>query len=440
MNIDVLLGLQWGDEGKGKIIDVLTPHYDIIARFQGGPNAGHTLEFNGEKHVLHMIPSGIFHEGKMNLLGNGMVICPIAFQKEVKELMKYIPMEELKKRIVISSGAILILPTHRLLDQAYEEAKGKSKIGSTLKGIGPAYTDHVSRNAMHVGNILNDNPSNAYVALQRKHYAILNFLKYPLDLVKSTNEGYEFIMATIFMQQFQIVDGPMWLNEQLNAGKKVLAEGAQGSLLDVNFGTYPFVTSSNTTIGGVCTGLGVAANRIGKVYGLFKAYCTRVGAGPFPTELGDQKSDEWCAKKTILDEEKLYPHVDINDPDPFLQGIALRRKGSEFGSTTGRLRRTGWLDLMLLNEMCIINGVTDLVMSKADILSDIDTVKVCINYDKNGTPIYKEFEGWKDDLQCKKCFLPQRFKNYVDFIEKEIGIPITIISTGPDREQIIVRK
>ncbi len=438
MKLDVLLGLQWGDEGKGKIIDVLTPYYDIIARFQGGPNAGHTLEFNGEKHVLHMIPSGIFHPDKINLLGNGMVICPIAFQKEVEGLMKYIPLEELKKRIVISSGAILILPTHRLLDAAYEQAKGKAKIGSTLKGIGPAYTDHVSRNAMHVGDILNDNPSNVYAALQRKHYAILKFLKYPLDLVKSTNEGYKFTVATMFMQQFQIVNGPIWLNNQLKAGKKVLAEGAQGSLLDVNFGTYPFVTSSNTTIGGVCTGLGVAANRIGKVYGLFKAYCTRVGAGPFPTELGEKKSEEWCATKKVEDENEMFPDADINDPDDFIQGIALRRKGFEFGATTGRLRRTGWLDLPLLDEMCIINGVTDLIMSKADILSDFDIIKACIGYEKDNTPIYKEFEGWKDNLQDNS--LPKQLMDYISFIEKETKIPINIISTGPDRDQIIIRK
>ncbi len=437
--IDVLLGLQWGDEGKGKIIDVLTPQYDIIARFQGGPNAGHTLEFNGQKHVLHLIPSGIFHEGKKNLLGNGMVIDPIAFQKEVEALLPYISMEELKKRIVISNGAILILPTHRLLDAAHEAAKGKGKIGSTLKGIGPAYTDHVSRNALHIGDIQTKEFGMKHHLLVSKHHDQISFLKYDFDNKALLKEVNAFFTAIEFMKSFEIVNGPKWLNWAIKTGKKILAEGAQGSLLDVNFGTYPFVTSSNTTIGGVCTRLGIAPQHIGKVYGLFKAYCTQVGAGPFPTELGGQESDEWCASKTIEEEKKFYPDADINDPDPFMQGIALRKKGFEFGATTGRLRRTGWLDLALLNDMCEINGVTDLVMSKADVLSEFDSINVCIGYEQDGTPIYQTFEGWKDDLQCKECFLPQRLNDYMKFIEKETETKISIISTGPDRDQIIIR-
>ncbi len=434
--VDVLLGLQWGDEGKGKIIDVLTPNYDIIARFQGGPNAGHTLEFNGQKHVLHLIPSGIFHEGKKNLLGNGMVIDPIAFQKEVEGLLLYIPMEELKKRIIIADGATLILPTHRLLDAANEQAKGKGKIGSTLKGIGPAYTDHVSRNALHVRDIQAKEFENKHYTLANTHGDIINFLEYDFDDKKALEEIDAFFSAVEFMKSFEIVNGPRWLHQAIITNKKVLAEGAQGSLLDVNFGSYPFVTSSNTTIGGVCTGLGIAPKHIGKVYGLFKAYCTRVGAGPFPTELGGKESDEWCVSKTIEDEKNLYPDADINDPNDFIKGIALRKKGFEFGATTGRLRRTGWLDLSLLNDMCMINGVTDLVMSKADVLSNLETVKVCIGYEKDGSAIYKEFEGWKDDLQCNTCFVPKRLKDYIKFIEAETETKITIISTGPDREQI----
>jgi len=437
--VDVLLGLQWGDEGKGKIIDVLTPKYDIIARFQGGPNAGHTLEFNGQKRVLHLIPSGIFHPGKMNLLGNGMVIDPIAFKQEIEELMKDISWEELKKRIVISSGAILIMPTHRLLDQAYEAAKGNGKIGTTGKGIGPAYTDHISRNALHVGDILEKGFDGKHGGKMFKHSYILKSLKYDIDPESLIEKSLEFLSAIDFMRKLRIVNGSMWLNEQLDAGNNVLAEGAQGTLLDVNFGSYPFVTSSNTTVGGVCTGLGIAPNRIRKVYGLFKAYCTRVGAGPFPTELGGKQSDEWCANKKVEDEENIYPDANINDSDPFIQGIALRRKGCEFGATTGRLRRTGWLDMHLLKYACMINGVTDLIISKADVLSDIQ-VKVSTGYAPNGDPEYITFSAWKN-LQKHTSYenLQTEFMRYIKYIEAETNTPITMISTGPDREQIIMR-
>ncbi len=449
--IDVLVGLQWGDEGKGKIVDMLTPKYDVVARFQGGPNAGHTLEFNNQKHVLHLIPSGIFHPDKVNLLGNGMVIDPIAFQKEVEGLRKYIPMEELKKRIVIASGAKLILPVHRILDGANEEAKGDKKIGTTKKGIGPAYTDHVSRNAVLVQDILKDTRTftNKVNDIQEQHcIALVLQNKKCWDAHALLQELFEFFDAARFMQRFEIVNGPYWLDKQLREGKKVLAEGAQGTLLDINFGSYPFVTSSNTTCGGVCTGLGIAPNRIGKVYGLFKAYCTRVGSGPFPTELGGKQSEEWCATETV--KEDATPCASINDPDPFLQGIALRRKGYEFGATTGRLRRCGWLDLPALKYACMINGVTNLIMSKADILSGFETVKICNNYLIDGgftdempmeiselfSPQYKKFPGW--DMVTPAKTTP--FAEYLKFIENETGLPISIISTGPDRNQIFIRE
>ncbi len=404
--VDVLLGLQWGDEGKGKIIDALTPEYDIIARFQGGPNAGHSIEFDKQKHVLHLIPSGIFHMNKMNILGNGMVICPIAFKKEIEELLAYIPMEDLRKRIVIADGAKLILPIHRLVDGACEKTKGEKKIGTTGKGIGPTYTDHISRTGLLIKDIFDDDFIRRYDELTIRHLRLI-MNEHPEEQPKDlTEDTQQFIEAVEFMKEFQIVDGPYWLDQQLKAGKTVLAEGAQGTLLDINFGTYPFVTSSNTTIGGVCTGLGIAANRIGKVYGLFKAYCTRVGSGPFPTELFD----------------------DI--------GSHIQQKGNEFGATTGRPRRCGWLDLPKLKYACMINGVTDLVMSKSDVLSDLDIVNVCIDYGKDETPIYQGFEGWKDDLQCTSDMLPQRLKDYMSFIEKKTETPITVVSTGPDRKQL----
>lgn len=407
--IDALLGLSWGDEGKGKIIDVLTPKYDIIARFQGGPNAGHTLEFNGQKHVLHLIPSGIFHEGKKNLLGNGMVIDPIALQKEIEGLLPYISMEELQKRIVIADGAILILPTHRLLDQAYEAAKKDGKIGTTGKGIGPAYTDHISRTGLHIRDIQQKNYTDKFITATTKHGEMLEFLKYDFDGFDLMMQNTLFHKAVEFLQRFNIVNGPEWLDEQLNAGKKVLAEGAQGTFLDINFGTYPFVTSSNTTAGGICTGLGIAPNRIGKIYGLFKAYCTRVGEGPFPTELFDET------------------------------GKLIQKKGNEVGATTGRPRRCGWLDIPKLKEACRLNGVTNLVMSKADVLSGLK-VSVCTTYDEKGNAEYINFSEWEDiEGSVSYQHLPTPFKNYVEYIEAVTQTEITIISTGPDRDQIIIR-
>ncbi|MEI6672839.1 MAG: adenylosuccinate synthetase [bacterium] len=456
--VDILLGLQWGDEGKGKIIDVLTPRYDIIARFQGGPNAGHTLEFEGKKHVLHLIPSGIFHPGKTNILGNGMVICPIAFKKEVEGLLPYIPMEEIQKRIVIACGAQIILPTHRLLDAANEIAKGAGKIGSTLQGIGPTYTDKTSRIGICIGDILHENFMKKYIELKRKHIETGYLDKHlGIDRVNKTLENEEnvFIEAIEFLKKFLIINGSFWIDRQLKAGKTILAEGAQGTLLDIDHGNFPFVTSSSTIAGGVCIGLGIAPNRIGKIYGLFKAYCTRVGSGPFPTELGKEQSDTWCAIKKVEDEKEKYPDADINDLDPFIQGIALRRKGYEFGATTGRLRRCGWLDLPALKYACMINGVTDLIISKADILSGFDFIDIGENHfpgdnfgneqvilgkipAKNAT--YATFKGW-GDLQGITNFdnLPINFKKYLTYIEDKTEIPINIISTGPDRTQVIIK-
>lgn len=452
MKVDVLLGLQWGDEGKGKIIDVLTPMYDIIARFQGGPNAGHTLEFNGETHVQHMIPSGIFHAGTKNFLGNGMVIDPIAFNEEFTLLTKVIPEDELKRRIVIAEKAKLIIPTHRILDVAYEKARGTSKIGSTKKGIGPAYTDHTSRNSLFVGDINTAIFTSKYDKLKEKHFQILASLEYTVDKEELAKNEMKFFEGIVTLRGIERVNGPYWINEQLNAGKRILAEGAQGTMLDVDHGNYPFVTSSSTTCGGVCTGLGVAPNKIGRVYGLFKAYCTRVGSGPFPPELGEKESAEWCDTKTVSEENEEYPNADINDADPFIQGIALRRKGKEIGATTGRLRRCGWLDLPELKYACMINGVTDLVISKADVLSDIETIKVCTSYkiheystEKLPMEIfgslqaeYTELSGWTDlSTAKKKTELPNTFVEYLEFIESETGIPINIISTGADRVQTI---
>ncbi len=441
MKLDVVLGLQWGDEGKGKIIDVLTPKYDIIARFQGGPNAGHTLELGSIKHVLHLIPSGIFHSEKLNFLGNGMVICPIAFKKEIEGLLQYIPLEELKKRIVIAQQAKIIMPTHRLLDGASESAKGCQKIGTTKQGIGPTYTDHVSRNGLRIGDMLQDGFAMKYSELQNKHCMLMTALGGNFDANTLMAEGNAFLEAVEFMKQFKIVDGPKWINEKLDAEQTVLAEGAQGTLLDIDHGDYPYVTSSNTTIGGVCIGLGVAANRIGKVYGLFKAYCTRVGNGPFPTELGGEKSDIWCQTHKREDEEREYPNASMNDTDEFTQGIALRKKGNEHGATTGRPRRTGWLDLPLLKYACMINGVTDLIISKADVLSDLESIKLCTGYEKNGSPIFRECQSW-ENMSLIKDFddLPPSFKVYLMFIEEETETEIKFISTGPDRDQIIIHE
>ncbi|MGZ3932082.1 MAG: adenylosuccinate synthase [Bacteroidia bacterium] len=417
---DVLLGLQWGDEGKGKIVDVLTPHYDIIARFQGGPNAGHTLEFNGIKHVLHTIPSGIFHPTALNIVGNGVVIDPVIFKKEIDALVKM--GVDVKSKLLISKRAHLILPTHRLLDAANEAAKGKNKIGSTLKGIGPTYMDKTGRNGLRVGDIETDEFKEKYLALVEKHKQLLSFLNYEYNLAELEPAWFESIEA---LQQLKFVDTEHYLNTALADGKKILAEGAQGSLLDIDFGSYPFVTSSNTVCSGACSGLGIAPNRIGNVIGIFKAYCTRVGSGPFPTELEDETGEK------------------------------IRQIGREFGSTTGRARRTGWLDIPALKYAIMINGVTELIMMKADVLSDFDTLKICTHYNYRGekidylpynidpkyvSPVYEEIKGWGCDLTqfTKKEQMPEALVNYIKYIENAVKTPITIVSIGPDRKQTIM--
>ncbi|HLN56332.1 MAG TPA: adenylosuccinate synthase [Bacteroidales bacterium] len=420
MNIDILLGLQWGDEGKGKIVDAISPEYDIIARFQGGPNAGHSLEFNNKKHVLHLIPSGIFHENKLNLIGNGVVIDPSVFKKEIDELGPSV--EELTKRLVISSRANLILPTHRILDAAYECQKGMIKIGSTLKGIGPAYTDKASRNALRAGDILRKDFKDKYKFLKEKHLAILKNYDFQFDPSIYEEEWFE---GVEMMKRFRIQNTEYLVNEMSSNGSKVLAEGAQGTLLDVDFGSYPFVTSSNTISAGACTGLGVSPKIIGEIYGIFKAYCTRVGIGPFPTELHDETGD------------------------------TLRKKGREFGATTGRPRRCGWLDLPALRYSIMINGVTKLLMTKADVLSGFRNVKICTSYKVDGKectelpymideviePVYTEMEGWDENISVIKSYdsLPAALKNFISFIEKETGVPITMVSVGPDRDETIYR-
>ena len=420
MSADVLLGLQWGDEGKGKIVDVLTPKYDIIARFQGGPNAGHTLEFNGIKHVLHTIPSGIFHDGNLNVVGNGVVIDPVIFKKEIDSLKKM--GVDVKAKLYISKRAHLILPTHRLIDAASEAAKGKDKIGSTLKGIGPTYMDKTGRNGLRVGDISSPNFKQKYEALVAKHKQILAFHNYEYNLAELEPAFFEGIEV---LKELKHIDSEHFINNAMKAGKKVLAEGAQGSLLDIDFGTYPFVTSSNTVTAGACTGLGVAPGNIGNVIGIFKAYCTRVGSGPFPTELTDEVGEQ------------------------------IRAVGREFGATTGRPRRCGWLDLPALNYAIMINGVTELMMMKADILSEFDTIKVCTHYKFKGEtidylpydiideavePVYIEMKGWKVDLtqMDKQEQLPVELTDYVKFIEKETGVPIKVVSIGPDRKQTIM--
>lgn len=418
MNTDVLLGLQWGDEGKGKIVDVLTPKYDIIARFQGGPNAGHTLVFNKVKHVLHTIPSGIFRENALNVIGNGVVIDPCVFKEEVDKLIAQgITVTD---KLYISSRAHLILPSHKVLDEAYELEKGDNKIGSTKKGIGPTYTDKIARSGLRIGDILSDF-SRKYEALKENHYKILERYEYSFDIEeyeKKWMEGIELIKS------LTILDSEYFLNAEMSAGKKILAEGAQGTLLDIEFGSYPFVTSSNTITAGACTGLGVSPKAIGEVFGVFKAYCTRVGSGPFPTELFDET------------------------------GKAMQKFGNEFGSTTGRARRCGWLDLVALKYAIMLNGVTQLFMMKIDVLNTFDTIKVCIGYSYNGTviqhlpndlekviPVYKEFKGWKSEITANSYSeLPEEIKNYVAFIEKETGVPISIVSVGPEREKTIIRK
>jgi adenylosuccinate synthase len=421
MSVDLLLGLQWGDEGKGKIVDVLTSKYDIIARFQGGPNAGHTLVFNGRKHVLHTIPSGIFHEDKINLVGNGVVIDPVIFKKELDKL-KEVDVDY-KKSMLISRKAHLILPTHRIIDAASEKAKGKKKIGSTLKGIGPTYMDKTGRNGIRVGDLESKDWLIKYRNLANKHQKMVDFydveIEYDLDELEK-----EFFNAIEVLKSLKFTDSEEYIFKAQRNSKSILAEGAQGSLLDIDFGTYPYVTSSNTTAAGACTGLGVAPNSIKKVYGIFKAYTTRVGSGPFPTELFDS------------------------------DGETMGRVGKEFGATTGRSRRCGWLDLVALKYACQINGVTELMMMKADVLSGFKTIKVCTSYmykeqniehlpydiqEKNVNPVYKEFEGWDEDLTQKESFdyLPRTLKEYISFIEKELNIPISIVSVGPDRKQTI---
>lgn len=420
MKVDVLLGLQWGDEGKGKIVDVLTPTYDIIARFQGGPNAGHTLEFEGIKHVLHTIPSGIFHGNVVNLIGNGVVIDPVVFQKELEKLAPF--NIDIKNRLILSKKAHLILPTHRLLDAASEAAKGKNKIGSTLKGIGPTYMDKTGRNGLRVGDIFSPNFKEKYDVLVEKHENLLKHF-----------EGFEYNLAELegpWMEGIEIlksltaVDSERYMNQAMKDGKKILAEGAQGTMLDIDFGTYPFVTSSNTVTAGTCTGLGVAPARIGNVIGIFKAYCTRVGSGPFPTELEDETGEK------------------------------IRQEGREFGSTTGRPRRCGWIDIPAMKYAIMINGVSELAMMKADVLDKFETIRACVKYKVDGVemdylpydiddvsiePIYEDLKGWNKDLTQVGSYndVPEELKAYVAYLERHLEVPITTVSVGPDRKQTL---
>jgi adenylosuccinate synthase len=419
MKVDVLLGLQWGDEGKGKVVDVLTPGYDLVTRFQGGPNAGHTLEFEGSKFVLRSIPSGIFQGGKINVIGNGVVLDPALFKAEIDALE--VSGHPLTERLKISKKAHLILPTHRLLDAAYESAKGNSKIGTTGKGIGPTYTDKISRNGLRVGDILN-NFDEKYKAAIERHKEMLDQYDFEYNLPELEKAWFEGIEC---IKRFELIDSEHFVNDALKAGKKVLAEGAQGTMLDIDFGSYPFVTSSNTICAGACTGLGVAPRNIGEVYGIFKAYCTRVGSGPFPTELFDATGDD------------------------------MRRIGFEFGSVTGRPRRCGWIDLVALKYAVMINGVTQLIMMKSDVMDGFDTIKACVAYKINGVETeqfpfdlndgaeaqYVEMPGWKTDMtkmQSEEEF-PEEFNAYLDFLERELEVPIKIVSVGPDRAQTIIR-
>ena len=423
MAVDLLLGLQWGDEGKGKIVDVLTSKYDVIARFQGGPNAGHTLEFDGIKHVLHTIPSGIFHDNAINIVGNGVVIDPVIFKRELDNLEKF--NIDFRSKLLISRKAHLILPTHRLLDAASEASKGKAKIGSTLKGIGPTYMDKTGRNGIRVGDLELSDWKDKYRHLADKHEAMINF--YNVDVQYDLPElEAEFFRSIEVLKSLQFIDSEEYLYQAQKQGKTILAEGAQGSLLDIDFGTYPFVTSSNTTAAGACTGLGIAPTSIGEVIGIFKAYTTRVGSGPFPTELFDE------------------------------DGATMGRVGNEFGATTGRARRCGWLDLVALKYAIQVSGVTQLIMMKADVLSGFENLKVCTSYNYKGeeihhlpfnieaenvTPVYTHFKGWKEDLTrfTKPGDLPKELNEYIAFIEKETGVPITVVSVGPDRKQTIVK-
>ncbi len=420
MKVDVLLGLQWGDEGKGKVVDVLTPSYDVVARFQGGPNAGHTLEFEGKKYILRSIPSGIFQGGKINIVGNGVVLDPLLFREEAESLAA--SGYDIRKQLRISKKAHLIMPTHRILDQANEAAKGTGKIGTTGKGIGPTYTDKISRNGLRVGDILHDFEKK-YAEAKRRHENMLRAMNYGYNIADLEKPWFE---ALEYLKQFELIDSEHEINECLTEGKSVLAEGAQGTMLDIDFGSYPFVTSSNTVCAGCCTGLGISPRSIGEVYGIFKAYCTRVGSGPFPTELKDETGEEMC------------------------------QRGREFGSVTGRKRRCGWIDLVALRYAIMINGVSRLIMMKSDVLDTFDTIKACVAYQIDGkevtrfpfevtetltTPIYTELPGWKTDMTRMKSEdeFPEEFNAYLSFLEEELGVPIKIVSVGPDREQTIIR-
>ncbi len=418
-NVDVLLGLQWGDEGKGKLVDILSPSYDITARFQGGPNAGHTLIFNDKKYILHTVPSGIFRAEIINLIGNGVVIDPIILMNEIKKIEA--EGIEVRNRLIVSKKAHLIIPSHRWLDAASEAMKGKDKIGSTLKGIGPGYMDKTGRNGLRVGDIEQSNFKEKFDQLYQKHLQLLKFYNWQDINETPIKEWFESIE---FLKQLQMIDGEQYINDAITKGKKVLAEGAQGTLLDIDFGTYPYVTSSNTITAGACTGLGVAPNKIGNVYGVFKAYCTRVGSGPFPTELNDALGEN------------------------------IRNVGKEYGSTTGRPRRVGWLDLPALKYAIQLDGVNELIMMKVDVLSHLEVVKVCTHYHYNNhvidylpydisnehvSPIYQELKGWQKDVsQCKnRRQLPKALLKYIDFIEENVGVKISYLSVGPNREQIV---
>ncbi len=421
MKVDVLLGLQWGDEGKGKVVDVLTPCYDVVARFQGGPNAGHTLEFEGKKYVLRSIPSGVFRDGVVNIIGNGVVLAPDLFMQEAIELER--SGHPVKDRLLISRKAHLILPTHRLLDAANERSKGAKKVGTTGKGIGPTYTDKVSRNGLRVGDI-SASFSEKYEACKQRHIAMLKSMGYTdFNLEEAERQWLE---GVEYMKGFRLIDSEHEVNRLIKEGKRVLCEGAQGTMLDVDFGSYPFVTSSNTVCAGACTGLGIAPNKIGEVYGIMKAYCTRVGEGPFPTELHDET------------------------------GATLRQLGHEYGAVTGRERRCGWLDLVALRYAIMVNGVTQLILMKSDVLDTFPTVKVCVSYRVDGretrdfpfgiekgiSPVYRELSGWQTDMThtSSESDFPQAFKDYISFLEKELETPIRIVSLGPDREQTIIRQ
>lgn len=422
MGLDILLGLQWGDEGKGKVVDVLTPKYDIIARFQGGPNAGHTLEFDGIKHILHIIPSGIFHADKVNIIGNGVVIDPVIFRKEVNGLLEM--NVDPKRNLFISKKAHLILPTHKLMDMALENQKGERKIGSTLKGIGPTYTDKTARVGLRVLDLFTPNFVQKYKKLTDSHRDILDKMSFKYEDTLHQMEE-EFVESIELLTQFRVIDNEYELYEGLKEGKSILAEGAQGTLLDVEFGSYPFVTSSSTVAAGAYTGLGLNPSHQGRVIGIVKAYCTRVGSGPFPTELFDQ------------------------------DGEKMRKQGFEFGSTTGRPRRCGWLDLVALKYAVMINGVTEIVLTKADVLTGFKTVKICTQYKINGEitdrfpadseapiqPQYRSFEGWDEDITKIKKYeqLPEQLKQIVNFIEQETGVKVSIVSVGPDRDETLIR-